>query len=197
MPFGKKKKMKKLMNNDPKCNIFSLKKKTIHTAKLFSIEEVKIDLKNGRKVIHEVVERKPSVCVLPLTQDYELYLVSQYRYLLGKTTIEAMAGFVEKDEKPLQAAKRELKEETGIDALSWELVTTVESSASVVRATCSIYLATKLELGDANPDEDEDIEIIKIPLHEAVQKVISGEINTVSSMIGILMLDKLRKEKKL
>ena len=71
--------------------------------------------------------------------------------------------------------------------------TEIELAASVVKSTNYLYLAWDLNMGEARPMEDEEIEVVKMPLHEAVQKVLTGEINHASSMIGILMVDKLLK----
>ncbi|HET9947157.1 MAG TPA: NUDIX hydrolase [Patescibacteria group bacterium] len=179
------------------CNINSLKKRTINTTTLFDVNEYTIQLKTGKTVVHHTAERRPTVSVLPVTKDGEVYLVSQYRYLLGKTSLEAMAGFVDEGESALHAAKRELSEETGIQADSWEELGTFELSASVFKGENHIFLARDLTLGDSHQEEDEDITVVKMPIEKAVQKVFTGEINVSSSVIGILLLERLKKEKKL
>lgn len=171
--------------------------KKVFTSTLFSVDQYTIGYPNGKKVVHDVVERKPTVSVFPITEKYELYLVSQFRYTLGRQSLEAMAGFIDQGESTLQAAKRELIEETGIRAAQWEELARIELGASVIRAKSTMFLAKDLELGESSPEEDEDIQLIKIPLDEAVAKVMNSEIRTSASMIGILMLDKLRREKKL
>ena len=177
------------------CKLVSQKK--VFGAKLFDVKEVTIRLPNGAKRIHQIAQRHPTVSVFPLTDSYEIYLVSQYRYMLKKVTLEAMAGFINKDEAPLGAAKRELEEECGIVASQWEELARVEMAASVFKACAHLFLAKGLEKGVSHPDEDEDIKTIKIPLGDAVKKVMTGEINHSASMIGILLLDKLRSENKL
>ncbi len=171
--------------------------KTAFKAKLFTVEELKLQRPNKKEKIHHIARRNPTVTVFPLTNSYELYLVSQYRYMLEKKTLEAMAGFIDTGETSVQAAKRELIEETGISANQWEELSRIELAGSVFRAQAHLFLAKDLTFGQAKPEEDEDIEVIKMSLQEAVAKVMSGEINHSASMIGILMLDKLRKEKKL
>jgi len=178
-------------------NINPLSEKTVLKAHLFDVNQVDLTLKSGRKVVHHVVKRRPTVCVLPVTADNQIYLVSQYRYMLKKHTLELMAGFVDKNEEPLSSAKRELAEETGLTAKKWELLMTVDMAASVFDAVSYLYLAQELSEGIAHPEEDEDITVVKMPLEEAVEKVIAGQMNTTMSIIGILFLDKLLKEKKL
>jgi len=178
-------------------DITILSEKIKFKAELFTVTETVLRLKNGKKTIHHNVERHTTVNIFPLTSSYEIYLVSQYRPLLKKTTLEAVAGFIEEKETSLAAAKRELKEEAGLRAFHWEEIARIEAAASVVKASTHLFLAKGFEEGEQEQDEDEDITLVKIPLEEAVQKVITGEINAAGSMIGIMLLDRLRKEKKI
>ena len=169
-----------------------LSKKTLLASKLFTIKQLKIKMPKGAVRIHDIVERGPTVSVFPLTEKNELYLVEQYRYLHKKQTLEAMAGFVDVGEKPLSAAKRELKEETGLKANKWSVISQFEVAASVLKATNYLFLAKDLEKGMPCPEEDEEIKLVKIPLKEAVKKVMTGEINHGASMIGILLISRLK-----
>lgn len=172
--------------------------KPVFSAKLFAVEEYKVQLPTGQEVTHQNIHRKPTVYLFPVTEKYELYLVSEYRYLLGKTIIAGAAGFMDKEgEKPLDTAKREAKEELGITAQQWEQFATIELGSSVIRAQSHLFLVRDLALGEASPEEDEQIEIVKMPMDEAVKKVMFGEITSSATMVGILMLDKMRKEGKL
>ncbi|HSW96205.1 MAG TPA: NUDIX hydrolase [Candidatus Saccharimonadales bacterium] len=174
-----------------------LSEKPVFNANLFAVIEKEIELQNGKKLIHHNVERHPTVLIFPITPNYELYLIKEYRYMLGKTVLEATAGFINPQENILAAAKRELKEETGIAAIQWEKLTTIEMASSVIHSQSHLFLAKELELGKAEPEEDEIIEVVKMPLEEAVKKVMTGEINSSSTIAGIMMLDKLKREKKL
>ena len=174
-----------------------LSAKTVFTANLFEVVEKEIQLENGKILTHHNVERHPTVIVFPITPTYEIYLIKEYRYLLGKTVLEACAGFMNPEEKALAAAKRELQEETGIVAGQWEKLTTIEMASSVIHSQSHLFLAKELEVGTPQPEEDEIIEVVKLPLDEAVKKVMTGEISSSSTIIGIMMLDKLRSEKKL
>jgi len=166
-------------------------------AELFTVYESTITYKNGNTVIHHDAIVKPSVLVFPVNEQQEIFLISEYRYLLEKDVLGAVAGTIENTEKPLIAAKKELKQETGISAMHWEELVRGELSRSIVREQIYIFLARELEVGTPEPEEDEEIQVIKMPLSEAVKKVFAGEIYHVPSMMGILMLDTLRKEKKL
>lgn len=171
--------------------------KPVFKAKLFDVKEIVFKNKEGKEKIHHIAQRKTVVTIFPLTDKYEVYLISQYRSMLDKTVLEAISGYVNKKETTITAAKRELREEAGITAYQLEEIARVEMAGSVFRSKGYLFLAKGLEMGEANLDEDEEISIVKMPLTQAVEKVMMGEITHASSMIGILMLDKLRGEKKL
>ena len=164
---------------------------------VLEVMETKLLFPNGMEKIHHNVYRRPTVSVFPLTPAYELYLVSQYRYLHKKVSLEAMSGFIEESEEPLVAAKRELVEETGLTALEWGKLPVLEIAGSVLRSQLHLFFAKNLTHGKTDFDDDEDITLIKLPLSEGVNKVLKGEINHAASAIGILMLDTLKKKGKI
>ncbi|MBI2032937.1 MAG: NUDIX hydrolase [Candidatus Levybacteria bacterium] len=174
-----------------------LREKRVLHASLFDVEEQEIEIQSGVVRTYHVVKRHPTVSVFPLTEDFEIYLVSQFRFTLQEVTLEAMAGFVDEGEEPLQAAKRELQEETGLQASEWQPLPVVELSGSVIQAKVYGFIARTLKTGKQNLDESEKITVVKLPLEEAVKKVLSGEINHASSVIGILTLDRMRRDRKL
>jgi len=177
---------------DAKPDIIS--SKSVFKAKLFEVDELSIKYPTGRAVTHHLVKRDPTVVVFPITPKGEVYLVKQYRYMLKKITLEALAGFIDEGETPLQAAKRETKEEAGIQAGSWEEMIRMDMAGSVVDAPVHMFLAQDLEIGESAPEEDEDIEVVKMSLKEALQNVFSGEITTSATIAGLLMLEKLLKK---
>jgi len=117
--------------------------------------------------------------------------------MLDKVVLEAVSGYVDKKETTIAAAKRELKEESGMEAGQLEEIARIEMAGSVFKSKGHLFLAKGLEIGENKPEEDEEISIVKIPLSMAVEKVMVGEINHSATVIGILMLDRLRMEKKL
>ncbi len=171
--------------------------KTVFQAPYFDVKEQEILFPNQKKTSYFTAVRKPVVAILPMLPAYKIYLVSQYRTMLGKRMLEVVAGHVDPGENPLQAAKRELKEETGIEAFQWEQLRTIDMSASVFKTQTHIFMAKDLERLIAEPDEDEEIKLVKLPLQEAVKKVMIGEINTATSMISILLLDRMKREGKI
>lgn len=177
-----------------------LSSKKVFSAKLFDVYELEIEFPNGKKAIHHVVERRPVVYIFPLIKKitkYELYFAAEYSYNTGEIVMQTPAGYIEDSENALQAAKRELEEETGIIAKHWEALPTLEFAKSSLKAKAYLYIATDLEVAVAHPEETENIRIMKMNLKDAVKKVMSGEIRKAAVVAGILMLDKLRLEGKL
>ncbi|HEX7041626.1 MAG TPA: NUDIX hydrolase [Patescibacteria group bacterium] len=174
-----------------------LSSKTILKAHLFHVNELQIGLPNGKSVTHHVVEKKPVVFIFPITPKYELYFATEYSYNTQEIVMQVPAGTIEDGENPLQAAQRELKEETGIIAGQWEEFSRLELAKSSLNATVYLFLAKDLEMKKANPEETEDINVIKMPLIEAVNKVLTGEIRKAPVVAGILLLDKLKQQKRL
>lgn len=178
-------------------NVDVISKKKVLKAKLFEVEELELSYPNGKTTSHLIAQRSPSVCVFPITKNFDIYLISQYRYLLGKETLEAVAGFIDEDETALKAARRELKEEAGIEASQLEEIARLNLSSSVFIIMSHLFLAKGLEVGRAMPEEEEDIKLIKMSIKEAVKKVMSGEISDASTVSGILLLEVFRRDKKL
>jgi 8-oxo-dGTP pyrophosphatase MutT (NUDIX family) len=174
-----------------------ISRKSVFKAKLFEVREIIFKNKNGQEKVHHVAQRNTVVTIFPLTDKYEIYLISQYRYMLDKVVLEAVSGYVDKKETTIAAAKRELKEESGIEAGQLEEIARIEMAGSVFKSKGHLFLAKGLEIGENKPEEDEEVSIVKIPLSMAVEKVMVGEINHSATVIGILMLDRLRMEKKL
>lgn len=167
--------------------------KNVLQTKLFTVEEVQLQLANKQIQTHHVVKRKPTVSVFPITDNNEIFLVSQYRYMLKSQTLESMAGFIDPGEEALSAAKRELREETGITASIWEDLGTIALAGSVIAANNHLFVARDLTFGEQDLQDEEDIEVVKLSLEKAVEKVITGEISHAASVIGILLLERKLK----
>lgn len=171
--------------------------KTILNAKLFKVVKTEITYPTGEKVSNNDIYRHPTVFIFPLTEKYELYLIYQYRYLLNRIVIEAVAGHIEDAESSIVAAKRELKEEAGIDAHVLEQIAKLDKSGSVVNQTVYCFLAKDLIIEKQNLEVDEEIEVVKIPLSKAADMVITGEIKDSITAFGILLLNDLKHKKRL
>lgn len=174
-----------------------ISQKTVYKAELFNVLETKLVLDGNKKHTKHDIEVKPTVFIFPLTDKNEIYLIYEYRYLLGKTVLSAIAGFVQNGESSIQAAKRELKEETGLVASHWEELLRMNTENSVVKSQKHLFLAKNIDITNKSLEDDEIIEVTKIPLEQAVNKILNNEISGAGSIIGILLLDKLKKERKI
>ena len=179
---------------DQKQKVLSSKK--ILSSKLFDVSEDVLEAGN-KKYIFQSVRLHPVAEVLPITQKKEVYLINQYRYMFGKKMLGIVAGMVDDGESPIKTAARELEEEAGIIAGELELLAKSEISRACAVQTHFLFLARDLRLTEQHLQDEEEIEVVKMPLKEAVEKVMSGEIYHSPSMAGILMVDKLRQMGKL
>lgn len=125
-----------------------------------------VRLPSGRETKREMIEHPGSVIVLPVTTDAEVLLIRQYRYVTGEYLIELPAGLIDEREEPKDAATRELKEETGYEAGKLTFLGAAWASPGYTQEETSFYVATECVQVEHEPDEDEPIEIIHIPLDD-------------------------------
>lgn len=180
-------------NTENKTHIIA--EETVYQAKYFRVVRKKIE-RNGKQFTKDFIQRNTVVYVLPITEKGEVYLEWQYRDAFGKEGLEIVAGTIENEDDPLESAKRELLEETGLTAKNWKQISVNELSVNL-NSKQYIFVATDLTEGQASPDEDEEIKLIKMPFEEAVEKVLSGEIYSATHIAAILLYDKLKSQGKL
>lgn len=141
---------------------------------------------DGAAGTHSVVHIKPGVCVLAMDDAHCVYLSEEFHYGVGRVTLEAVSGGIEADEDPLTTARRELREEIGIEAQEWmDLGICDPFTASVVSPT-RLYVARSLTFGADDPEGTEQIRCIKKSLSEAVDDVMESRITHGPSCVVIL-----------
>lgn len=150
------------------------------------VREDQVITPSGTKGIYGVIETHPAIAVVPLTHDLETYIVGQYRYTLDIYSWEVPEGGGAPGEDPLEGAKRELLEETGLRAKSWTFLGTLYTSNSFTDETGYVYLAEGLEQGEALPDHTEDLQVRKLPFLEAWEMVLNGEIKDALAVISLM-----------
>ena len=158
---------------------------------LLHVYKDKIELPNGNTSTREYIKHQGAVCVVPVTDEMEVIAVCQYRYPIGRVTIEIPAGKLDKGEDILDAAKRELSEETGVESADIEYMGGLYPSVAYTDEIIHMYLAKNLKYGEAHTDEDEFINVVKIPLKEFVQMVMDGKIQDSKTMAAILKVARI------
>ncbi len=143
---------------------------------------------DGQPGIYGVVHYKnKAIAVLPIDDDGYTYLVGQYRYTLEAYSWEIPEGGCPEGEAPLEAAKRELLEETGLTAEHWQQLGTAHLSNSVSDEEAMLFLATGLTQGEAQPEGTEKLEVRRVEFAEALRMVMAGEITDSLAMMTILL----------
>ena len=146
----------------------------------------KAQLPNGRIATREVVEHNGGVCIAALTEQQDLLFVRQFRYPYQEVVLELPAGKIDKGEEPLACGKRELTEETGASAQQYRSLGRLYPSPGYCGEVIHLFLATGLSFGRMNPDEDEFLEVERIPLEKAVQRVLDNEVPDAKTQVAVL-----------
>lgn len=149
-----------------------------HKGNILTFYTDTVELENGKTATRDVIRHKGAVCIAPLTENGEFIFVKQYRYPIARELLELPAGKRESyDEDPLDCAHRELEEETGMKAREMTHLGVYLPAAAYCDEKIDLYLAQGLFYGTANPDDDEFLDIINIPIEQAVEMIMSGEID--------------------
>jgi ADP-ribose diphosphatase len=135
----------------------------------------------------EIVHHNGGAGTLPLFEDGTVALVRQWRYPLGRYSLEIAAGRIEPGHSPEETAARELEEELGYRASELRKISEFLVAPGYCEERLFVYLATGLEASEQNLDDDEEIEIVRMPFAQALAGVQSGEIDDAKSIITILL----------
>ncbi len=146
-----------------------------------------IELPNGKQGIREFCLHVGAVCVLPLLSDNTVIMERQFRYAHHRVFFEIPAGKLNyKGEDPLEAAKRELREETGAVAGKYTFLGELDTSPALLDEKIHMYLAEDLTFGDRDLDDDEFLDVEKVPLADLYKMVMDGEIKDAKTQITVL-----------
>ena len=148
---------------------------------------------DGKAGIFGVVRMKDGISVLPLDDDGYVYMTKEFHYAIETEAIETASGGIDGNEEPVAAAKRELKEELGIEAEEWVDLGLVNPFTTVVKSSAKIFLAMGLKFGEDDQEGTENIKLVKVKLEEAVKMVMDSAITHGPSCVLILKVNEYLK----
>lgn len=152
-------------------------------------EDEVINPGNGLSHYGKINFKNLAIGIIPLDENNNTWLIGQYRYVPDCYSWEIPMGGGALNIDPLESAKRELKEETGLIAEDWQELMQLHTSNSVTDERGRVYVARNLTQGETEFEETEDLLIQKLPIEEAIERVLSGEITDAISVAGLLRLN--------
>jgi ADP-ribose pyrophosphatase len=169
----------------------------IHRGRYLEFRVDTVERADGRRARRDIAVHPGAVAIVAVDPEGRVLLVRQYRHPAGRVLLEIPAGTLDRDpdsgvtEDPDVAARRELEEETGYRAQRWERLTDFWTAPGFATERMFLYLATDLVPAGPDrldPDEDEALELVRLPWPEAVAAAARGEVNDAKSLVGILWL---------
>lgn len=164
-----------------------LHRRTVFEGKVVRLYVDRVRLPDGREAEREVVLHWGAVGMVPLDAEGRVILVRQYRHAPGEKLLEIPAGKLYPGEEPLQCAQRELLEEVGCRAGRWVKLASFYTSPGFSDEMLHLYLALELQEGEASPEEDEFLEVVRISLDRALMLVKEGEIKDSKTVAGLAL----------
>ena len=156
-----------------------------------------VTLPDGKPATREVIRHIGAVCVVPVTDDGKIIMERQFRYPLDSVIWEIPAGKLDsKTEDRLEAAKRELREETGYTADEWIDMGVYYPAAAYTDEKITMYMAKGLHKGERDLDEDEFLDVYEVPLEDLIKDVMSGKITDGKTQVALLKANNLLNRQK-
>ena len=170
--------------------------------RVFNVYTDTLEEPDGHRHIKDVIRHHGSVVILAVDErtnpaDPDVILERQYRHAAGQFLIELPAGTRNPGEAPLAAAKREMIEETGYRAKRWTMLLKYFASPGFLGEWMQIYLARDIRQGEAHLEMDENLEVLRMPLSQAMKMVAEGKIHDGKTLIGLSLYDAARKAGRL
>ncbi|MBR5134423.1 MAG: NUDIX hydrolase [Clostridia bacterium] len=172
----------------------TVEEQIIFDGRVITVYHNKALLSDGSTAMREIVAHPGGVCVAPLTEEGELLFVRQFRCPYQEILTELPAGKLERGEDPLKAGIRELSEETGATAQTIRPLGKLYPTPGYCGEIIHMYLATGLSFGEQHPDDDEFIDVIRIPLDKAVDMVMNGELTDSKTQVMVLKIARMKEK---
>lgn len=162
--------------------------RNIYAGKVITLNIDTVQLPNGLTVDLETIRHPGAAAVVPVKDDGAVVLIRQFRHAAGGFIYEIPAGKLAPGEDPLHCASRELEEEVGYRAASFELLSSIFTAPGFADEVIHVYQATGLTKGQQQLDRDEVLDVIEMPLREAIAKIEDGTIRDAKTIIGLQTL---------
>ena len=173
-----------------------LRGEQVYDGKLLKVYRDEVSVDGAKDSVREYIRHRGAVCVAPLDEQGRLWFVRQFRYPLGRDTLELPAGKLDGDEDPADAAARELSEETGFTAERLLPIGSILPSPAYTTEEIFLFLADGLTAGDAHPDEGEVLDAFPLPLEEAVEMAMDGRIRDAKTVASVLKINEMLRRQE-
>lgn len=160
----------------------------LYEGRVFTVIRDEVRHESGYEAVREVIAHDGGAVVVAVDAQDRVLLVRQFRYPLAAHILELPAGKLSPDEDPLDCARRELREETGVTARRWEPLTAMLSTPGFCTEELFVFLARDLEDGEQALEEgEESIEVLRLPLREAIERCADGGIRDGKTVTGLFL----------
>jgi ADP-ribose pyrophosphatase len=158
----------------------------IYEGRVVRLREDSVVLPLGTQTIYEYVEIKHGASTLAIEENGDVWLVREWKYAIGRPSLEVVSGGIEPGEQAIDAAQRELREEAGLAAREWIPMGHVDPFTTMLSCPNHLFLARGLTAVEREPEEAEVMEVLRLPLHQAVDLVLKGDVTHGTSCVLIL-----------
>lgn len=167
-----------------------LQSKLAYDGFFLKVQQDEVQMPDGHRTKREFIKHPGASLIVPIFDDFETMIVEQYRYPLKTTFIEFPAGKIDPGETPLQTAKRELMEETGIIAKNWQLMTQIHPVIAYSDEVIYLYLATQVQQTERLHQPGEDLVLKKVSFQWLFQKLRDGQLTDVKTQTALFWAEK-------
>ena len=156
-----------------------------------AVREDRVIRPGGSEGLFGVVEMVAGSSVLAIDEDDNVHLVREFKYALGRDSLEVISGGIDEGETPLAAAQRELREEAGLLAQEWQQMGAIDPFTTAIRCRNHLFLARGLSQRATAPEDGEELSLVTLPFERALEMVLAGEISHAASCVLILRAARL------